>query len=104
MKGMLRRGTLGVLLAVSTACGVYIRPHPGVIYVAIAPPPPHAEMVVTPPARGYAWMPGHWVWQVRSYAWVPGAWVEMPAGYSGYAPGYWSHDYHGWFWIEGRWR
>lgn len=103
-RSRVRRGVLVALLAFASACGMYIRPHPGVIYVGIAPPPPHGEVIVTGPGRGYAWMPGHWAWRVREYVWIPGGWIEVAPGFGDWVPGQWSHDYHGWFWIEGRWR
>jgi len=37
--------------------------YPGVIYVGIAPPPPHGEVIVAGPGRGYAgwfWIEGRW--------------------------------------------
>ena len=91
-------------LATVTACAVYLRPHPGVIYIGVTPPPPYTEVMTAAPGRGFAWMPGHWEWRLREYAWVPGGWIEIPPGYSAYLPGHWAHDPYGWFWIEARWR
>ena len=58
-RSKIRRGVLVALLAFTSACAMYIRPHPGVIYVGIAPPP-HGEVIVAGPGRGWFWIEGRW--------------------------------------------
>jgi hypothetical protein len=104
MKHWLRLMIAVIALGGTTACGLYIRAHPGVVYLRVAPPPVRGEVMFVAPGPGHAWVPGHWSWRLREYAWVPGVWITVERGYREWDPGRWAHDRHGWFWIEGRWR
>jgi hypothetical protein len=99
-----RRAMFVASIAVTAACGVYFRAHPGVMYVRLAPPAPYGETMIASPGHGYVWVPGRWEWDTGSYVWIGGAWMLPPPGYGVWEPGRWQHDYHGWFWIRGRWR
>lgn len=104
MKALARVMLAALLLSAAPACAVYIAPHPGVIYVQSAPPPPRVEQMLRTPGSGQLWIPGYWAWRFRAYVWVPGTWVMVEPGFHEWAPGHWARDHHGWFWIEGRWR
>lgn len=39
------------------------------------PPQPRVESRGYPPAAGYLWLDGYWMWGTRGYEWMPGYWV-----------------------------
>jgi hypothetical protein len=72
---------------------------------AIVTTPPPAPLPEIPPAPfpGYAWDPGHWVWNGAQYVWEPGKYIVQPTFGATFMPGYWQEYPGGWAWREGRW-
>ncbi|MEX2560295.1 MAG: hypothetical protein WD403_10295, partial [Pirellulales bacterium] len=75
-----------------------------VVYYPVPPESLEVGPSSPPPAEGYFWVPGQWVWRTGRYVWQPGywaivepGWVWMPAHYvwspSGcvYVAGYWDY-------------
>ena len=83
-----------VLLIGVPAAGCAAHPHHRTVVsykVYKAPPAAHRDVVVARPGKGYAWVPGHYVWKParHSYAWVAGKWTRPPrAGAVWVAPRY----------------
>ena len=70
--------------------------------IAVAPPPPQAEIVGVAPAPGYVWIGGFWNWVGGRHVWVGGHWEEPRAGYH-WVPHRWDRDGNGWRMREGHW-
>jgi hypothetical protein len=74
-----------------------------VAVVTDGPPAPPIENVAVPPAPGYIWIGGNWVWNGR-WVWVGGHWAYPPHPNVVWVPGYWVRGPHGWYRTEGYWR
>lgn len=66
------------------------------------PPPPRVEYRGYPPAVGYVWIDGYWVWGGHRHEWVPGRWEAPRPGYRWQAPR-WERDGQHWRQQEGYW-
>jgi len=89
------------------------------VIVERAMPAPIVEAVPPPPNPGFAWVPGHWVWQGDAWFWVKGHYVEgtvppMPAPVVEVRPvapspahawvrGHWGWEGARWNWHPGIW-
>jgi hypothetical protein len=71
------------------------------IVIGTAPPPPRVE-VVPAPRHGYAWDPGHWVWNGHAHVWAAGHWVHERHGYHR-APARWEQTPRGWHYVPSHW-
>ncbi len=68
------------------------------------PPAPLVEAIpATPPAPGYVWIGGDWVWNDR-WVWVDGHWAKPPHPHSVWITGDWVKGPHGWYRTEGYWK
>jgi len=77
---------------------------PTVVVVDDRPPAPLVETVAAvPPAPGYVWIGGNWVWNGH-WVWVGGHWSNPPRPAAVWVPGYWVRGPHGWFRTEGYWK
>lgn len=92
--------------------------HDQAAVVRQAPAPIH-EVIPAPPAAGYAWVQGHWVWRDHGWQWEPGHWYQgsvrpmppviveqitvapSPAHY--WIPGHWRWHHNEWEWSRGHW-
>ena len=70
--------------------------------VAIAPPPPRAEVVPAAPAPHWYWVSGHWNWNGARYVWMKGRWIE-PRPNQIYVQAYWRHEGGRWVFHPGHW-
>lgn len=95
---------------------VVVHDRPAVVRQA---PVPIQEVIPAPPASGYAWIQGHWVWRDHGWQWQPGHWYQgaarpmpaliveqitvapSPAHY--WVPGHWSWHHNEWEWSRGHW-
>ena len=96
-----RKTFLALLMAAGSAASLA----PGIasadIYVRVAPPPPHYEVVpVLQP--GWVWVPGYWNWNGRRYVWVNGHRVHQRHGHH-WVPDRWHEDHGRWRHDHGHW-
>ena len=75
----------------------------------VAPTPPPANIVESPPeerpaGRQFVWVPGYWAWDSEriSYIWLSGCWRAAPPNRY-WVPGYWFKTEGGWEWVPGFW-
>jgi outer membrane lipoprotein SlyB len=72
--------------------------------VAQAPPPvPMETVVVAPPAPGYVWVGGEWIWNGR-WVWCAGHWGYPPQPGVVWVVGSWDRGPRGWHRAPGHWR
>ncbi|HVW68144.1 MAG TPA: YXWGXW repeat-containing protein [Steroidobacteraceae bacterium] len=91
------------LCAALSACVVY--PARGYYVggpVAVAPPPPRAEVIGVAPSPGYVWIGGYWGWEGGQHVWHGGHWDPPHPGYR-WEPHHWVHQRDGWHLSGGRW-
>ena len=106
MKSSMSRSALAaaMLLGAALLAGCIVepvRPYGGE-YVAVAPPPPRAEVIGVAPGAGYVWIGGYWGWVGGRHEWVAGRWEAPHPGYR-WVPHTWVHEERGWRMHEGRW-
>jgi WXXGXW repeat (2 copies) len=81
-------------------------------------PPPQVETIPAPPAVGYSWVPGHWMWQ-NGWVWKRGHYVTVnvpamptvieeritiaPSPAHVWVRGHWHWGGNAWVWANGRW-
>lgn len=84
--------------------GCIVAPEPAYVGapVAVAPPPPQAEVIGAPPVVGYVWVGGYWNWVGERHVWVGGHWVAPRSGYH-WIPHRWVQTRGGWRLAEGHW-
>ena len=105
---------LVLALATSTALGACIVVPAGRRYggrgvdadddeiVSVAPPQPHAEIMVAAPGPGYFWVSGYWGWIGARHVWIGGRWEGHRPGWR-WSPFAWQRHRHGWRAAPGRW-
>lgn len=91
----------GTLLSGCVVAPVAPYPYRGAV-VAVAPPPPQAEVYGPPPAVGYVWIGGFWNWLGGRHVWVGGHWEAPRPGYR-WAPHRWEPVAGGWRMNPGHW-
>jgi uncharacterized protein YcfJ len=75
-----------------------------VVYVRQSPPAPRIEVIGVPPAPGYVWVGGEWIWN-GGWAWSGGRWCAPPYGHTVWIGGRWeSAGHRGWGHHSGHWR
>jgi WXXGXW repeat (2 copies) len=102
-----RGGLLAAAAALALLSGCVVAPlgyQPGYAgtEVAVAPPPPQAEVIGVAPAPGFFWIGGNWGWNGRAHYWSPGHWEAPRAGYR-WAPHHWVQQGRGWREAPGHW-
>src|ERR1700759_5652510 len=104
MRSLVRRAILASVCATPLAFAPLLAADPAGVAVRVRPPAAVAEAVPAPPAPGYVWVPGHWVWNGAQYVWQPGTYIV--AAYPGavWVPGRWVERGGGWVWHAGHWR
>ena len=80
----------------------YPQGYSSTVYVTSPPPQPMYEMMGPPPAVGYVWIDGYWLWQYNRYVWIGGRWEAPRAGYH-WVPHTWQRDDRGWWLRQGHW-
>jgi hypothetical protein len=87
-------------LTLTLGSGCVVRGRGG--FVAIAPPPPRAAVIVeTRP--GHVWVEGRWVRVADRWEWQEGYWERERSGQV-WVQGRWERRPEGYVWIEGRWQ
>ena len=76
------------------------------VYVRTAPPRPVVERVVKSPGPRYVWVAGYHQWNGRGYAWVPGRWVYPPRPRATWVAPRWHYvsAAHSYQFVAGFWR
>jgi hypothetical protein len=94
---------LGLAALALTGCVVVpARPYYEGPVVAVAPPPPQAEVYGAAPVAGYIWIGGFWNWVGGRHVWVGGHWEAPRPGYR-WAPHRWEPVGNGWRLNPGHW-
>jgi WXXGXW repeat (2 copies) len=117
------RSTFAVVLlgtAMLGACTTVVRtPAPPPRVVVREMPAPITEVIPAPPAAGFNWVPGHWVWRDNGWRWQAGHYVQVavppmppviretitvaPSPAHVWIGGHWHWGNNGWVWASGRW-
>lgn len=116
----LRPRTLTLIIGAATlAAGCVVVPARPARVAVYNPPAPVVETLPAPPAPGYHWVPGHYVWRDGGWFWLRGHYVDVrvppmppvpreevtvaPSPAHVWIHGYWSWGGGRWNWNGGRW-
>jgi WXXGXW repeat (2 copies) len=103
LRPILTGAAISIAALALTAC--VVAPVPGYYdgpAVAVAPPPPQAEVIGVAPVVGYIWIGGFWSWVGNRHIWVRGHWEAPRPGYR-WEPHHWQQTPHGWQQRPGHW-
>lgn len=104
--GALAAALISMFAFTATLQGCVVHPATPPYYVsepvAVAPPPPRQEYVGVPPAPGYFWISGYWIWTGGRHEWISGRWQAPREGYR-WVPHRWISERGAWRAHEGHW-